>query len=144
MSAPPEYPQSSASVAPVADPTSSRPQPSSPIDPDEDEFDMLTAFFAWIVRRQKTERRQAEFQHAKEVAEENHWTLGDLKTMADTQSDLYKLATGPNCMIPDGIVRSLGRFQKQFKVVYRRDKEAADTLRNIGGEGGFFRNNPGF
>lgn len=112
-------------------------QPSSPIDAGQDDYDLVTAFFEWLISRQKTVGRRAEFEHAKEVAETKYWSLDDLKQMADPETPLYRMATSADCRIPDGIARSFARNLKQYKALYRRQKEdaAAGALLGLGADG---------
>ncbi|KAF1939353.1 hypothetical protein EJ02DRAFT_513907 [Clathrospora elynae] len=122
------------------------PQASSPIDPDEDELDLVDEFLTWVINNQKRDNRRAEFQHVKDVASSQYWTLDSLKMMGNPSSHVYKLATSPPHNIPDGITQYLQRLLKTYKGFYRTRKEAATGLIGLGGveEGGFDRHNPGF
>jgi len=134
VSAPPlSYPP----AAPAA-PIQSDTHPSSPVDPTEDDFDLVEQFFAWLIDQQKTLTRQSSFKEVREVAIANYWTVNDLKEMGSPRSHLYKLATETH-HLPDGIVRSLRRYLTLFKPAFRQRKVAGALLDLQVGLGGFSR-----
>lgn len=90
---------------------------SSPIDNTQDEV-VVTTFFRWKVLRAKTAALRANIERASAIIERECWTSEDLRNMADTASDIYKLAVQEH-KLPDGMVRKFRDELHEFKQQYR-------------------------
>jgi hypothetical protein len=65
--------------------------------------------------------RQA-YTKAAGIAEEQLWTLEDLKEMSNVNGDLYRIARDKK--LPDSILRGFRKAIKEFKMVYRQQMRA--------------------
>ncbi|KAF1816605.1 hypothetical protein P152DRAFT_129658 [Eremomyces bilateralis CBS 781.70] len=97
-----------ASVAPI-----SQSAPSSPINTDEDDIEIVIKFFDWKIRNTQSEIRQDKLMRAKETIVQNDWTLDDMKTMSDPDTRLYSLALAKG--ITDGMARQFKSDLRLFK-----------------------------
>jgi hypothetical protein len=112
---------------------------SSPLLPDiPDDNVVITQFFAWLINSEANEHRCERLANAREIIFENGWTSGDMKKMADRNSQLYKLAT--NKGIPDGIAARFAKQLDQFKIgmkaedIARRSRYELDDIRGRSGQ----------
>ena len=111
--------------------------PSSPIAPAggvANPFMLVQQFFNWARMNAPTDGVRQAYNKSAGVAEEQFWTLEDLKEMSNINSDLYRVARDKG--LPDGIIRGFRKAIKDFKVVYRQQmrdeaKEAAHTLARL-------------
>ncbi|KAF2728500.1 hypothetical protein EJ04DRAFT_581309 [Polyplosphaeria fusca] len=104
----------------------SNPLPSCPFDSQEDEWNVVDAFFVYILSSVANQAARTELEHAREVAATNFWTLDDLKSMGIHNSDMYKEAIGEG--LPYGILRTFGRRVKAFKSYYRASKQRREEI----------------
>lgn len=116
-------------VAPQTNP------PSSPINGVKDSLLLVEKFFEWAMARAPTPKAKAAYAKAKDVAEEQCWTLGDLKSMSNPRGELYKIAREER--LADGIVRGFREAITEFKAFWRLQfmeavtEEEENRLRNI-------------
>lgn len=97
-----------------------RPKSSSPIDPSEEDFDILTRFFSWKINNTRHEERRARWEHAKTVTLSNDWSIDELRQMEDGNSAAYQRAIKAG--ISDGIARGFKSELHKFKPLDRLSK----------------------
>jgi hypothetical protein len=90
---------------------------SSPIDPTDDDANIISDFFEWKLRRITNEKIKVLWQKAYSFIEENSWSLTDMKAMSDVQSSLYQTARDGG--IVDGIVRNMRTEMAKYKALVR-------------------------
>ncbi|KKA22226.1 hypothetical protein T310_3744 [Rasamsonia emersonii CBS 393.64] len=125
--------------APLRESTPVRPKSSSPIDANEDDADILAAFFDWKINNTKNPERKAKWEHAKQTVMANDWSIQELQQMEDGSCAMYQRAIKAG--ISDGFARGFKSELHKFKDYYRHLKEetkaamALDQL--VQGGGGF-------
>jgi hypothetical protein len=106
---------------------------SSPINIEEEEADILVAFFDWKIANTRNTDRKAKWLHARNVVIKNDWSIIELQQMQDGISAMYQRAIQAG--ISDGFARGFRAEIHAFKQYYRhhRDAEAAVVLNGLGG-----------
>lgn len=125
--------------APLHESTPVQPKSSSPIDANEDDADILAAFFDWKINNTKNPERKAKWEHAKQTVMANDWSIQELQQMEDGSCAMYQRAIKAG--ISDGFARGFKSELHKFKDYYRHLKEetkAAMALNQlVQGGGGF-------
>ena len=112
-----------------------RPRSSSPIDPTEDDYEILTAFFDWKINSLSNPDKRRRYERAKEVVLGNDWTIAELKQMEDGVSAMYQRAIQAG--VSDGIARGFHTELRRFKEYHRRRREdtrSAAMAQDLAGE----------
>ena len=111
-------------------------QRSSPIGMRSEEEDIIDSFWQW--KKEATNKASKKLQICQTQAKFDHecWGLDDMKAMADTSSEVYKLAVSAG--LPQGLIRGLKADLKEFKGLWRETYQHARTLNNLGQQGGGF------
>ena len=128
ISAPPPLPPLSAPASIISSrPISRQAGSSSPL---ADDF--LTYFFEWRIKSMDSEARRNKMAAVRDIVEEEDWSIEDLRSMADPNSRLYKMAIKKQ--IPDGTTRGFKKWLSAFKPLAeqaRSEHLAAASLSNL-------------
>ena len=81
--------------------------------PDHTADDAVKDFFQWRINDLRVPEKRIKWRTASNIANQNDWSLDDLRTMADSTSHQYQLAIQSG--ISDGIARSFLKEIWAFK-----------------------------
>ena len=113
-------------------------QSSSPIA--EEEELVLEDYWVWKGSQTRNPARKAQLAAAREIVEDEMWTINQLKLMSDTSSKIFSLAIAKG--IPSGLAAGFRTDFTCFKKIYQDQYAPARQLGQLRGEdmlGGFFR-----
>ena len=113
-------------------------QSSSPpqIMPDHTADDAVKDFFQWRINGLQAPEKRIKWRTAANIANQNDWSLDDLRAMADSTSHQYQLAIQSG--ISDGIARSFLKEIRAFKREMKGTMDAASVLAGTAVSGGGF------
>ena len=111
-------------------------QRSSPIGARSEEEDIMDSFWQW--KKEGTNKALKKLQICQTQAkfDQECWDLEDMKAMADTSSEVYKIAISAG--LPQGLIRGLKADLKEFKGLWRDTYQPARALNDLGQQGGGF------
>ena len=92
----------------------------SPIGPSEEEELIIQQFFTWKMGNTQSERTKEKLRQVSDTIKAEMWSIYDLATMSDSQSNMYRLAR--ELGIPDGLARGFKADLREFKPQYRQAK----------------------
>jgi hypothetical protein len=107
-----------------------------PIMPDHTADDAVKDFFQWRINGLQAPEKRIKWRTAANIANQNDWSLDDLRAMADSKSHQYQLAIQSG--ISDGIARSFLKEIRAFKGEMKRTIDAASVLAGAAVSGGGF------
>jgi hypothetical protein len=107
-----------------------------PIMPDHTADDAVKDFFQWRINGLQVPEKRIKWRTAANIANQNDWSLDDLRAMADSKSHQYQLAIQSG--ISDGIARSFLKEIRAFKGEMKRTIDAASVLAGAAVSGGGF------
>jgi hypothetical protein len=113
-------------------------QSSSPIA--EEEELVLEDYWVWKGSQTGNLARKAQLAAAREIVDDEMWTISQLKLMSDTSSKIFSLAISKG--IPSGLAAGFRADFRRFKSIYQDQYAPARQLEQLRGEdmsGGFFR-----
>ena len=97
-----------------------------PIMPDHTADDAVKDFFQWRINGLRAPGKGIKWRTAANIANQNDWSLDDLRAMANSTSHQYQLAIQSG--ISDGIARSFLKEIRAFKGEMKRTMDAASAL----------------
>ena len=98
--------------------------------------DAVKDFFQWRINGLQAPDKRIKWRTAGSIANQNDWSLDDLRAMADSTSHQYQLAIKSG--ISDGIARSFLKEIRAFKREVKGTMDAASVLAGTAVSGGGF------